>query len=59
MKRMNIDYMSQNERDIEWMEKALSLAEKGKFSAHPNPQVGAVIVQDNRIVGQGYHRGVG
>ncbi|MBN2372236.1 bifunctional diaminohydroxyphosphoribosylaminopyrimidine deaminase/5-amino-6-(5-phosphoribosylamino)uracil reductase RibD [bacterium] len=34
---------------------ALSLAEKGKGMVSPNPLVGAVVVKDDRILGQGYH----
>lgn len=38
---------------------ALELAEKGKGRVHPNPMVGAVIVKDGRIIGQGYHKKCG
>ena len=38
------------------MEFALALAAKGKFTAKPNPVVGCVIVNNNEIVGQGYHQ---
>jgi diaminohydroxyphosphoribosylaminopyrimidine deaminase/5-amino-6-(5-phosphoribosylamino)uracil reductase len=39
------------------MRRALALARRGKTS--PNPMVGAVIVKDGRIVGEGYHRRAG
>jgi len=41
------------------MSEALQLAEKGQFSAHPNPQVGCVIVNDGHVVGRGWHRRAG
>lgn len=36
------------------MRRALTLAKRGKFT-HPNPKVGAVIVKDGAIVGEGWH----
>ena len=39
------------------MRRALALARRGKTS--PNPMVGAVVVRDGRIVGEGYHRRAG
>jgi len=41
------------------MRRALSLAARGRGRTHPNPMVGAVIVKDGVIVGEGYHRGPG
>jgi diaminohydroxyphosphoribosylaminopyrimidine deaminase/5-amino-6-(5-phosphoribosylamino)uracil reductase len=41
------------------MQAALRLAEKGLYTTDPNPRVGCVIVKDNRIVGQGWHRKAG
>lgn len=38
---------------------ALSLAEKGRGTTSPNPMVGAVIVRDGQIVGQGWHERAG
>ena len=35
---------------------ALRLAAKGRETTSPNPMVGAVVVKDGRIVGQGFHR---
>lgn len=37
------------------MKLALKLAAKGRGYTSPNPMVGAVIIRDNRIIGQGYH----
>ena len=42
-----------------WMEYAVSLAEKGRYSCSPNPMVGAVIISDGKIVGEGYHKKAG
>lgn len=39
------------------MRRALALARRGRTS--PNPMVGAVVVQEGRIVGEGYHRRAG
>ena len=41
------------------MDKALELAKKSLGRTSPNPLVGAVIVKNNQIVGQGYHQRVG
>jgi len=38
------------------MRRALDLAELGRYTTHPNPRVGCVIVQDEQIVGEGWHR---
>jgi diaminohydroxyphosphoribosylaminopyrimidine deaminase/5-amino-6-(5-phosphoribosylamino)uracil reductase len=45
--------------DHEYMTLALKLAKKGKFSSHPNPQVGCVIVCNNKIIGEGWHQNSG
>ena len=45
--------------DSEYMQKALSLARKAKGFTSPNPCVGAVVVKDGIVVGQGYHRRAG
>ncbi len=41
------------------MRKALALALKGKGFTSPNPCVGAVVVRDDQVVGQGWHHGAG
>lgn len=41
------------------MRYALELAEKSRGRTSPNPLVGAVIVRDNTIVGEGYHQKAG
>lgn len=42
-------------KDENFMRIALDLAEKGRGRVEPNPLVGAVIVNNGEIVGQGYH----
>ena len=42
-----------------WMKRALSLAEKGWGATNPNPLVGAVIVNDGKMIGEGYHSAYG
>jgi len=41
------------------MKRALSLAARGKGKTSPNPMVGAVIVNQGRVVGEAYHRQAG
>ncbi len=41
------------------MQRCLQLARCGEAGAAPNPMVGAVIVCDGRIIGEGYHRRCG
>ena len=41
------------------MARALRLAETETFSPHPNPRVGCVLVNDGRIVGEGWHIAAG
>ncbi|ARP50535.1 riboflavin biosynthesis protein RibD [Ruminococcaceae bacterium CPB6] len=45
--------------DEAYMRLALSLAKKGSGKVDPNPMVGAVIVKDGRIIGQGFHQKYG
>ena len=45
--------------DQEYMLRAIQLAKKGEGWANPNPMVGAVIVKDGRIIGEGYHKKCG
>ena len=41
------------------MARALRLAERGQYAAHPNPMVGCVLVRDEAIVGEGWHEAAG
>lgn len=40
---------------MDYMQRAIELAQKGQYTTKPNPNVGCVIVQNNQIVGEGYH----
>lgn len=42
-----------------YMRRAIELALKGTGYTDPNPRVGAVIVKDGRIIGEGYHERYG
>jgi pyrimidine deaminase RibD-like protein len=42
-----------------YMREALNLAKKGLGFVSPNPCVGAVLVKDDQIIGQGYHAQAG
>ena len=44
-----------SEFDRRFLERALVLAERARGHTHPNPLVGAVLVKDGRIVGEGFH----
>ncbi len=48
--------MSENEEDRRFMRRALQVAERGAGQVAPNPMVGAVIVRDGVIIGEGWHR---
>jgi diaminohydroxyphosphoribosylaminopyrimidine deaminase/5-amino-6-(5-phosphoribosylamino)uracil reductase len=41
------------------MQRALELAERGRFTVSPNPMVGCVIVADGHVVGEGWHEAAG
>lgn len=45
--------------DCEFMARALVLARRGMYTAHPNPRVGCVLVHAGEIVGEGWHRKAG
>lgn len=45
--------------DERFMQRAIDLARLGGVEAAPNPMVGAVIVLDGKIIGEGYHRKCG
>lgn len=47
--------MNQQDMDEKFMRRCLQLARNGRQNARPNPMVGAVIVADGRIIGEGYH----
>jgi diaminohydroxyphosphoribosylaminopyrimidine deaminase/5-amino-6-(5-phosphoribosylamino)uracil reductase len=41
--------------DAKWMDRALELARRVEALAGPNPMVGAVLVKNGRVVGEGFH----
>jgi diaminohydroxyphosphoribosylaminopyrimidine deaminase/5-amino-6-(5-phosphoribosylamino)uracil reductase len=45
--------------DEEWLARALELAERGRGTTVPNPVVGAVLVKDGEVVGEGWHERAG
>lgn len=47
--------MNYKTEDEKYMHRCLQLAQNGRQNAKPNPMVGAVIVYDGRIIGEGYH----
>jgi diaminohydroxyphosphoribosylaminopyrimidine deaminase/5-amino-6-(5-phosphoribosylamino)uracil reductase len=42
--------------DSAYMARAMRLAANGKYTAHPNPMVGCVLVRDGAVVGEGWHQ---
>lgn len=47
--------MPEVEADRNWMRRALDLAARARGRTSPNPMVGAVIVTDGQVVGEGFH----
>lgn len=45
--------------DQRWMRRALTLARRGLGTTRPNPMVGAVVVRDGQVLGEGFHRRAG
>ena len=48
-----------SELDRAMMARALALAARGLVTTTPNPRVGCVIAQGERIVGEGWHERAG
>lgn len=48
--------MAITKEDEKYLQLALELAAKAKGFTNPNPMVGAVIVKNGKIIGQGYHK---
>ena len=51
--------MNKNLSDYQFIKRTLELAKQGIGNVSPNPMVGAVIVKDNKVVGEGYHQQFG
>ena len=47
------------QEDIEYMRRAIELAERGVGFTNPNPMVGAVIVKGGKVIGEGWHERCG
>ena len=47
--------MQRTETDHGHLTRAIELAERGVGSVSPNPVVGAVVVKDDRVLGEGWH----
>jgi diaminohydroxyphosphoribosylaminopyrimidine deaminase/5-amino-6-(5-phosphoribosylamino)uracil reductase len=45
--------------DASWMARALELAARGRGAVEPNPMVGAAVVREGRLVGEGWHERYG
>ncbi len=50
---------SQKDSDIRYMRRALQLAKRGYGKVSPNPMVGAVLVKNGKIIGEGWHQKAG
>jgi diaminohydroxyphosphoribosylaminopyrimidine deaminase/5-amino-6-(5-phosphoribosylamino)uracil reductase len=48
-----------DDTDIQFMTRAIELARRGRGRVEPNPLVGAIVVKDGRIVGEGWHEAFG
>jgi diaminohydroxyphosphoribosylaminopyrimidine deaminase / 5-amino-6-(5-phosphoribosylamino)uracil reductase len=51
--------MASSNSDEKWMARALELAALGRGKTSPNPLVGAVVVANQCLIGEGYHPAVG
>ena len=51
--------MSWTSSDLRWMQRAFELAARGRLTTWPNPMVGCVVVQDDRVLGEGWHANFG
>ncbi len=51
--------MTDREADERFMEEALELAARGRYTAAPNPCVGCLVVADGTVIGRGFHRRAG
>src|ERR671924_2022933 len=47
------------ETDVAHLSRAIALAERGRGKVSPNPMVGAVVVKDGKVLGEGFHAAYG
>ena len=50
------DIHTERSRSVDYMKKAIELALKGKGQTSPNPMVGCVLVKNNKIIAEGWHK---
>jgi diaminohydroxyphosphoribosylaminopyrimidine deaminase/5-amino-6-(5-phosphoribosylamino)uracil reductase len=48
-----------NQTEVQYMQRCIELASKGAGNVAPNPMVGAVLVYDDKIIGEGWHQQYG
>ena len=48
-----------SDRDHQFVARAVDLAKNGLYTTKPNPRVGCVVVQDEEVVGEGWHERAG
>lgn len=48
-----------NPPDVDMMHRAVALARRGWGQTRPNPHVGAIVVREGRVIGEGWHRRAG
>ncbi|QCI26876.1 bifunctional diaminohydroxyphosphoribosylaminopyrimidine deaminase/5-amino-6-(5-phosphoribosylamino)uracil reductase RibD [Buchnera aphidicola (Thelaxes californica)] len=46
-------------QDIYYMQQAINLSKKGKYTTPPNPNVGCIIIKNKKIIGVGWHQYAG
>ena len=51
--------MPDSAEDIRFMRQALDLARRGWGTTHPNPMVGAVLVENGQVIAEGWHEKAG
>lgn len=59
MMDLKLAHIDSEQTDAHFMRRCLQLAMAGKESCQPNPMVGAVIVNNGQIIGEGWHKQVG
>src|SRR3954453_8049511 len=59
--RAPLDHMStvSTEQEASYLRRALELADGGRGAVSPNPMVGAVLVRDDAVIGEGFHAELG
>ena len=51
--------MAITNQDKQFLKHAIELAKKGRYTCSPNPMVGAVIIKNNKLIGEGFHQKTG